>query len=78
LGAASIGIEMGVSVLLGYLLGDWLDDRFETHPWFQMGLIVVGITAGFLSLFKQAGRAMRDIEAETDPNEEVDSTTEGE
>jgi F0F1-type ATP synthase assembly protein I len=69
---------MGLSVLLGYLLGDWLDDRFGTHPWFQMGLILVGITAGFVSLFRQAGRAMRAVEAEADPNEGVDSTTKGE
>ena len=68
---------MGVSVLLGYLLGDWLDDRFGTHPWFQMGLILVGITAGFVSLFRQAGRAMRAVEADNDPSTEVDSTTKG-
>jgi len=55
---------MGVSVLIGYLLGDWLDERFGTKPWFQMGLILVGIGAGFWSLYKQALRAMRAAEAE--------------
>jgi len=35
-----MGLEVGLSVVVGFLIGTWLDDWLDTAPWF---LIIFGI-----------------------------------
>ena len=30
---SSLGLEMGAAVVIGLLVGSWLDSRFDTNPW---------------------------------------------
>ncbi len=53
---STVGIEMGLSVGLGYLLGDWLDSRLGTGPWAMIGLVLLGSAAGFLGLARALKR----------------------
>jgi len=53
---STVGIEMGLSVGLGYLLGDWLDARLGCSPWGMISLVLVGSAAGFLGLARALGR----------------------
>ena len=66
---SSIGIEMAVSVLVGYLMGQWLDGKFGTQPWLTVTFMLLGIAASFVALFRMAQRVSReaaDEEAEDD------------
>ncbi len=76
LGAASIGIEMGVSVVIGYLLGSWLDGKADSKPWFTMGCLLLGIAAGFFSLYKHARRTLAELKSDAS-EESNESHTQG-
>jgi ATP synthase protein I len=55
----AVGIEMGVSTAIGYVLGAWLDGRFGTTPWLMLLCLLLGISAGFRSLYRAARSAQR-------------------
>jgi len=61
---SSVGLELALSIFLGYLAGDWLDGQFGTTPWLTLAMMGVGIGAGFLSLHRALKRLMR---TEEDP-----------
>lgn len=53
----SIGIEVALCIVAGFLGGRWLDGKFETYPW----LTLIGFAAGAVA----AGRALwRVVKAE--------------
>lgn len=47
----SAGITMAASVLVGYFLGNWLDNRFGTKPWLTLLMFILGTAAGLKSLY---------------------------
>jgi hypothetical protein len=59
----SVGIELILSMILGYLGGRWLDGRLGTH-WITWLGAAVGVYAGFRTLFVTARKMQRDIEQE--------------
>ncbi|MFT7621391.1 MAG: F0F1-type ATP synthase assembly protein I [Myxococcota bacterium] len=60
---ASIGIEMGVSVGVGYAMGRWLDQTFGTS-WLTITMTLVGVVAGFRALFLVAYKHHKETEAQ--------------
>lgn len=56
LAVASAGIEMVVAMGVGYLAGDWLDDRLGTFPWLTAVFFAFGVAAAFLGLWRNARR----------------------
>ncbi|AHF08276.1 AtpZ/AtpI family protein [Desulfitobacterium metallireducens] len=42
----SIATTLAILVGGGYLLGKYLDQRWETQPWFQLLFILVGLVFG--------------------------------
>jgi ATP synthase protein I len=48
----ALGLEMGLSVVLGLLGGRWLDAQFGTKPWLSITGVLLGISAAFLALFR--------------------------
>ena len=69
---ATIGLEMGVSIFVGWYTGQWLDERFETRPWLMVTFLFLGLFSGFRSLFRLAMRAAKDAQDESDePPESV-------
>lgn len=50
--AAALATQLIVSVVLGFLLGHWLDGVFHTAPWLTVVGVLVGIVAGFVGLFQ--------------------------
>jgi F0F1-type ATP synthase assembly protein I len=59
----SVGIELVLSVMLGWYAGHWLDGRIAGgHGWLTALGFVVGVYAGFRALFVAASHMQRDIE----------------
>ena len=44
-GAGTIGLEVILSVLVGFFGGRWLDDKLHTHPYLAIAGFVFGIAA---------------------------------
>jgi F0F1-type ATP synthase assembly protein I len=53
--AMSIGLVMGGCIAAGYLIGTWLDNRFETSFWVPAG-VFLGMAAGFREMFRTLKR----------------------
>jgi ATP synthase protein I len=48
---SAVGLEMGFSVAIGVAIGYFLDRYFHTSPWLLLFFLILGIIAGFRSLF---------------------------
>jgi ATP synthase protein I len=49
--ASSIGIAMAVAIFGCFFLGYWLDAKLGTKPYFAIGLLIIGIAAGFRNIY---------------------------
>ncbi len=61
---STIGLELGLSIALGYLGGRWLDGKLGTEPWLQWIGLALGLAAGARSLYRVVRRARRMMEEE--------------
>ena len=65
---ASVGIEFGVAVAVGYFAGDWIDGKMGWTPWGSIVGLMVGFGAGISTLVRVA-RAVQRSEEEEDADE---------
>jgi len=65
----SVGIELILSMGVGYLVGHWLDGRFGTH-WIAVVGFLLGVYAGFRQIFIAAKRMQADAEREEEEERE--------
>ena len=47
---SSIGLELGVSVIIGCLLGLWVDEKLGSKPWGFFGGLLLGLVAAVRSI----------------------------
>lgn len=66
---ASVGIELAISTVIGLLGGRWLDGKLGTEPYLMIVGLLLGVTAGFRSLYLAARKANRATQSERNPNE---------
>lgn len=64
LSASSVGLELGVSVLLGLLGGMWLDTQAGTEPWLMLLGLVIGFIAGFRGVLRAVARSDKAAKSE--------------
>ena len=57
---SSMGLELGLSVVVGFLIGSWLDKWLETGPYFLLIFGIAGIIAGYRSIFRLLKRVQSD------------------
>jgi ATP synthase protein I len=57
----SVGLELVLSVIVGYLGGRWLDVHFGAHGWLTGIGFVLGTIAGFRSIVLAAHRMGREF-----------------
>lgn len=57
---STIGLEMGLSVAVGGIIGYHLDRWLGTDPWLLIAFLIFGTIAGFRSLY----RALKRLEQE--------------
>ena len=60
---SSMGLELGLSVVVGFLIGSWLDEWLGTGPWLLLVFGIAGITAGYRSIFRMVKRIQSDSES---------------
>ncbi len=65
LAQSSVGLELGLSVIIGLLIGYGLDAKFETGPWLMLLFLGFGLVAGFRGVLRAVGRAERSAEADS-------------
>jgi ATP synthase protein I len=51
---AALGIEIGVALAIGMLIGWYLDRLFGTRPWLVIIFSLFGIAAGFRNIIQLA------------------------
>jgi F0F1-type ATP synthase assembly protein I len=56
---AGIGVQFGAVILVFTLAGYWLDKKLGTSPWFLLGCVFVGASAGFYSMYNRVTTAQR-------------------
>ena len=50
--ASIIGIVLVISTFIGWAFGSWLDKKLGTDPWLMFIFTLMGITAGFIEMFR--------------------------
>jgi F0F1-type ATP synthase assembly protein I len=55
-----IGLEIAVGVALGYLIGAWVDRRWNSSPWGVLAGTMIGLAGGLYLLIRDAIRMNRD------------------
>jgi ATP synthase protein I len=58
----TVGLELLVSIAIGYYGGRALDARFGAHGWVTLACTLLGTAVGFRALFVTATHMQRDIE----------------
>jgi ATP synthase protein I len=58
----TVGIEVILSVLVGFFAGYWLDRKFETNPWLTLIGFTYGVAAAARALYRAARRATKEAE----------------
>lgn len=48
----TIGMELAISVVLGYYGGKFLDTKLATGPWLMLAGVILGLAAGILGVYK--------------------------
>ena len=48
---SAVGLEMRFSVAIGVAIGYYLDRYFHSGPWLTLIFLILGVVAGFRSLF---------------------------
>ncbi len=59
LSQTSVGLEMGIAVILGLFFGKWLDGKAGTEPWLMILFVIFGFAAGFKGIFRARREADR-------------------
>jgi F0F1-type ATP synthase assembly protein I len=58
----TVGIEVVLSVLVGFIGGYWLDGKAGTSPWLTLIGLAYGIAAAARALYRAARRATKEAE----------------
>jgi ATP synthase protein I len=58
--ASSVGLELGLAVVIGWAIGHWLDGKFGTDPLLMIVFLLLGIAAGFKGVLRVAQQVKRD------------------
>ena len=64
LNASAVGLELGLSVGIGLLVGYYMDKWLGTQPWLMLAWLLFGLVAGFRGVFRAVARADRAADAE--------------
>ena len=55
---SSLGLEMGAAVVIGLLMGTWLDRQFGTEPWLTFVFLGFGLVAAGKSVYRAVRKGL--------------------
>jgi len=61
---STIGLELGLAVIIGLWVGQTLDEWWGTDPWMLLLFTLFGVVAGFRSLYRLLMDLQRDEKEE--------------
>ncbi len=61
---STLGLEMGLSVAVGAIIGYYLDKWLHTEPWLLILFLIFGAISGFRSLYRALKRFEREDKEE--------------
>lgn len=61
---ATVGLEFGLSLLVGLFIGRWLDQKLGTEHWLTFIGFGFGVAAGYRAIYRAAKAANREAERE--------------
>ncbi|MBF0280844.1 MAG: AtpZ/AtpI family protein [SAR324 cluster bacterium] len=64
---SAMGLELGLSVIVGLLVGEFLDKQFGTEPWLLLLFLIFGLAAGFRSVYRLLKRLQKNNDASSIP-----------
>lgn len=47
-----VGTALVAALVLGYLLGSWIDGKLGSSPWGMLIGVLLGVAAGFVNLWR--------------------------
>lgn len=47
---SSLGLQVALSIFIGYGIGNYLDAKFQTNPWLTIIFFLLGIAAAFRNI----------------------------
>jgi len=57
----AVGLELGISTVIGLVAGRWVDEELGSEPTAAVIGLLLGVAAGFRSLFRTARNAMKEL-----------------
>lgn len=75
----TVGLELVLSILFGFLAGRWIDQKLGTGGWLTLLGFGLGTVAGFRSVYRAAIRMRAEAEAqdERERQQKADKTGSG-
>ena len=55
----TVGTTLVGCIVVGYLLGSFLDRKMGTSPWLVVAGVLLGTAAGFVGLFRMVSRNLK-------------------
>jgi len=68
----TVGIEMVLSVMIGFFVGRWLDGKFDTDPYITLVGFAYGIAAAARAVYRAWRKAQRAAETDDWKESETD------
>lgn len=73
-GYSTVGMELVLSIVFGFVGGRWLDGKLETEPYLAIAGFFFGCVAGFRALWRAAERMRRETERDSFSENATDRT----
>ncbi|SDZ74935.1 F0F1-ATPase subunit, putative [Desulfuromusa kysingii] len=72
---SSVGISLVAAILIGMVMGIYLDRWLDTRPWFTLIMLLIGIISGFRNVYILTTRELKRQELENqNPDDDTDAT----
>jgi ATP synthase protein I len=65
--ALRVATELIAGIIVGGLIGWWVDHQFKTSPWGLIGFLLLGTAAGILNLVRMVQRVNAQLGAGSGP-----------
>jgi len=65
----TLGLQLAITVVAFFFLGQWLDHEFETDPWLMLTGVTIGVVGGIIKFVKTAleiGKTMNSSSGDRD------------